>query len=380
MDKITSSEIRKTNRNNIFTAIYEARQISKQQLAEKLNLSMPTITQNLKELEALKLIRKEGFFDSSATRGRRAHIICCNQNSRISIGVEVLKEKAHIVAVDLYGTQLKDDTLDFPFQNSALYYCALGNWINSFIAELSLPTETILGVGIAMQGLVSADHSEILYGELIGSTGLTLKEFAKYVKWPCFFLHDSEAAAFAETWLDRHLTDALFVWLNPNFGSALIINGLIHQSTGPLIGTLEHMRLIPGGKPCYCGQQGCVEAYCSADALHREAGEDLSAFFEALRQGSPRHTEIWQQYLRHLALTLNNVLMLIDCDVIFSGMLSPYLLPEDLKLLTGYIRELSAFSFYEPRLRMGASNQYAAAIGAALHQITDFLNHGEVFQ
>ena len=96
MEKITSLEIKRTNRNNIFTSIYQARQISKQQLAENLNLSLPTITQNLRELEALGLIKKEGFFDSTSasSRGRRARIIQCHATSRISVGVEVLKEKS----------------------------------------------------------------------------------------------------------------------------------------------------------------------------------------------------------------------------------------------------------------------------------------------
>lgn len=380
MNKITNWEIKKTNRNNIFTAIYEARQISKQQLSETLGLSMPTITQNLKELEALNLIKKEGVFDSNASCGRKARIISCNPTSRISVGVEILKEKVYAAAIDLYGTVLKEDTFLFPFQNSSLYFCALGNWINCFIAELALPAESILGAAITIQGLVSMDHSQIIYGKLMDCTGLALTELSQHIKWPCLFFHDSQAAAFAETWLDPELTDALFLWLNPNFGAALIINGTIHQGVGGLGNTMEHMRLVPGGKNCYCGQQGCVEAYCSADALRAQAHQDIPAFFDALRKGSPSRRKIWQEYLSYLALSIHNVLMIFDCDVVFSGMLSPYLQQEDLDIISKELKSRSAFSFYEPRLRMGASNQYAAAVGAAVYQIADFFQHGDVFQ
>ncbi len=95
MNKITNNEIKRTNRNNVFTAVYHARQTSKQQLAKTLQLSMPTITQNLKELEALNLIRKDGFYESSASGGRKAQIIRCNETARISVGVEVLKKSLH---------------------------------------------------------------------------------------------------------------------------------------------------------------------------------------------------------------------------------------------------------------------------------------------
>ncbi|MCH1981527.1 ROK family transcriptional regulator [Ruminococcus sp. OA3] len=380
MNKITNNEIKRTNRNNVFTAIYHARQTSKQQLAKTLQLSMPTITQNLKELESLNLIRKDGFYESSASGGRKAQIIRCNETARISVGVEVLKKKAYIIAVDLYGTPLKQDTLTLPFQNNELYYCALGNWINSFIASLPYDKENILGVGIAIQGLISPDRSTILFGELMNCTGLYLEEFARFIKWPCIFIHDSEAAGFAEIWLSSDLNDSLFLWLNHNFGAALVINGKIHQGIGSLSGTLEHMTLVPNGRACYCGRSGCVEAYCSVDALEENAEETLETFFPKLRSGDGNCLHIWHQYLHYLAMTLNNTLMLIDCDLIFSGALRPYLIQDDLALLKQYMKELSSFPFYEPRLRMGASDQYAAVVGASLYQIIDFLDNGNVFQ
>lgn len=380
MNKITNNEIKRTNRNNVFTAVYHARQTSKQQLAKTLQLSMPTITQNLKELEALNLIRKDGFYESSASGGRKAQIIRCNETARISVGVEVLKKRAYIIAVDLYGTPLKQDMLKLPFQNNELYYCALGNWINSFIASLPYDKENILGVGIAIQGLISPDRSTILFGELMGCTGLYLEEFARFIRWPCMFIHDSEAAAFAEIWLSPSLNDSLFLWLNHNFGAALVIGGKIHQGIGSLSGTLEHMTLIPNGRKCYCGRSGCVEAYCSVDALEERADEPPETFFPKLRNGDRKCLDIWHQYLHYLAMTLNNTLMLIDCDLIFSGALRPYLIQDDLDLLQQYMKELSSFPFYEPRLRMGASDQYAAVVGASLYQIINFLDNGNVFQ
>lgn len=373
MYKITNSEIKRTNRNNIYTTIYEAKQLSKQQLSEKLNLSMPTITQNLKELEALGLIKKEGFYEASTSGGRKARIICCNALSRISIGVEVMKEQAFIIALDLYGAELRQETLALPFQKSELYFCALGNWINRFIAELPYPKESILGVGIAVQGLVSSDHSRILYGKLVDCTDLSLNELAKYITWPCMLIHDSEAAAFTEIWNHNEIPDSLYVWLNYNLGSSMIINGEIYNGRGHLGGTLEHMTLIPNGKPCYCGKSGCAESYCSVDALLAAAGESLTDFFFHLRNSDPARQKIWEHYLHHLAMTLNNVLMVLDCDIIFSGALHPYLMESDLESLRTYMKELSPFSFYEPRLKIGLSRHFAAAVGAALYLISQFL-------
>ena len=79
-------------------------------------------------------------------------------------------------------------------------------------------------------------------------------------------------------------------------------------------------------------------------------------------------------------MTLNNTVRVIDCDLIFSGALRPYLTPDDLELLRQYMKELSSFPFYKPRLRMGVSDQYAAVVGASLYQIIDFLDNDSVFR
>lgn len=381
MDKITASEIKKTNRNNIYTTIYRLHHTSKQQLADQLKLSLPTVTHNLKELEDLNLIQKDGFFSSTASGGRKAQVISCNRRARISVGVEVLKDAVHIVASDLYGTLLGQDTLKLQFECSPLYYCAIGNWINSFIIEHSIPRESVLGVNIAIQGLVSADQQEVVYGEILNCTGLTVKEFSEYIKYPCMFIHDSEAAAFTEIWRRKHNTDFLYFLINMTMGGAVVIDGKLHDGAGRASGTPEHMCLYPDGKSCYCGRRGCTEAYCSMAALLEDAHVDsLNDFFSQIEDGNPDFLQIWHNYLRHLAMAINNALHIIDCDVVLSGLISLYLTDEDMELLQHYISEANSFSFHKPKIRLGVTSENVAAVGAAYHLISDFLDHDPIFQ
>ena len=91
LEKITPVEQRKLNRNNIYQFIRNAKNTSKKDIADSLQLSLPTVTQNLKELEAEGLVIREGLYDSSC--GRKAQIIACNPTAFFAIGVEVLKEE-----------------------------------------------------------------------------------------------------------------------------------------------------------------------------------------------------------------------------------------------------------------------------------------------
>lgn len=381
MDKITASKIKKTNRNNIYNTIYQLKQVSKQQLADSLGLSLPTITHNLKELEELQLIQKEGVFPSTTTAGRKAQIISCNNTARIAIGVEILVDQIHIVAVDLYGHVINRDTLKLTFESSQLYHCALGNWINNFISELMFSKEAILGVGISVQGLVSPDRQTIIYGEILHCTGMTLSELAEYIKYPCLFIHDTEAAAFTEIWNCEQIPDTLYLLINMTLGGALIISGKIYGEPECFSGIIEHMTLIPDGKPCYCGQKGCADSYCSLNALLADSNvSDLHEFFSLLREKNPECIAVWHSYLQYLALAINNAIHIVDCDVVLSGLISLFLEEDDILLLNQYLQSHNSFSFYKPRIRVGASSEDIAAIGAAYYLLTNFFEHDLIFQ
>ncbi|WP_306543833.1 winged helix-turn-helix transcriptional regulator, partial [Anaerotignum sp.] len=49
--RISTTELRKQNRNQVFRIIYDAEgPLTKQEIAKRLHMSLPTVTQNLKEL------------------------------------------------------------------------------------------------------------------------------------------------------------------------------------------------------------------------------------------------------------------------------------------------------------------------------------------
>ena len=58
--KSTEMELRKINRSNIYHEFMSHNSLTKQDLVFKLNLSLPTITKNIDELLADKLIEKSG--------------------------------------------------------------------------------------------------------------------------------------------------------------------------------------------------------------------------------------------------------------------------------------------------------------------------------
>ncbi|SFC88111.1 ROK family transcriptional regulator [Clostridium uliginosum] len=368
---MTTMEVKKINKSTIYSLIYSEKSISKQMIAQKLNIGLTTVTQNLKILEEEKLIERNGHYES--TGGRKAQAIQINCTARISIGVDILKDCVHIVAITLYGDILNSSTIDIKFESSDQYFYKLGNSINSFIEMNLWHKDIILGVGIAIQGIISNDGKTISYGKILTDTGLNLDNISKYIPYNCILEHDSKAAAYVELWNHKNLKDAVVFLLNRNFGSAVIVNREVHYGINMHSGVIEHMCINHNGPLCYCGSQGCLETYCSANSLQKSAGEDLDSFFKKLREDDSFCNKIWIEYLDNLAIAIRNLNVILDCNIIVSGFLAPYLIQEDINSLNERVSASLPFPIIDNFITLSHYGELSPAIGSALILVDKFL-------
>ena len=370
---LTNISVKKINRSKVYQYIYRKKITSKLQIVQDLQMGLSTVSQNLNLLEQDALIEKNGYFES--TGGRKANAIQIVSDFRISIGIGILKNMFHITAVDLYGNALYTNTIPFPYSNTPDYYKQVTDKIKEFIATNQYDEEKILGVSIATQGITSPDHSTVLYGNIMNNTGMILEDFSRYLPYPCYLEHDSKSAAFLELWKHPELDSAVVFLLNRNLGGAIITNHQIHQGSSMHSGTIEHICINPDGPLCYCGNRGCLETYCSANALEQAAGMNIKDFFSLLREKkSSQLTQIWKDYLHHLAFAMKNLNLIIDAPIIISGYLAPYFLEDDIAYLTKHINVSSPFALNKEHIFVGTNGQYTPAIGAALFYVNQFIH------
>ena len=370
---LTNISVKKINRSKVYQYIYRKKTTSKRQIVQDLQMGLSTVSQNLNLLEQDGLIEKNGYFES--TGGRKANAIQIVSDFRISIGIGILKNMFHITAVDLYGNALYTNTIPFPYSNTPDYYKQVTDKIKEFIATNQYDEEKILGVSIATQGITSPDHSTVLYGNIMNNTGMILEDFSRYLPYPCYLEHDSKSAAFLELWKHPELDSAVVFLLNRNLGGAIITNHQIHQGSSMHSGTIEHICINPDGPLCYCGNRGCLETYCSANALEQAAGMNIKDLFFLLREKkSPQLTQIWKDYLHHLAFAMKNLNLIIDAPIIISGYLAPYFLEDDIAYLTKHINVSSPFALTKEHIFVGTNGQYTPAIGAALFYVNQFIH------
>jgi len=92
-----------------------------------------------------------------------------------------------------------------------------------------------------------------------------------------------------------------------------------------------------------------------------------------LRNKDPRAIERWDEYLSYLAFTIDNLHMIITCDVILGGKIAKYLTQEDLKQLRNKIHKRTAFPSREPYIKISKSTNLPLCVGAAIPLVNKYL-------
>lgn len=366
----TVNVLKENNKKLILRYLYKQKKATPLMIQKGTGLSRPTTAQILKELIQDETLQISGLADS--TGGRKANLYEFDSLKKISIGVEIVADHYELSAVDLYGELLKYEKRWQSFSMEESYIENVCSGIKQFIDSLEGCNEQILGVGIAIQALISSDGRHIIYGKILDCDGLDITEFSKRIPYPCKFNHDAESVANVELWKQPSLKNAIYFNVREDVSGAMIINRKFFQDGPYKSGIFEHMTIVPNGRPCYCGKKGCVNSYCSLRGLLKTQ-EDIQSFFTKLRNGSQTHQKRWIKYLKYWAVAIDNLHMTINSHIILGGLLSHYLIEEDIVYLHQLVKEVSAFPVAEQFIEISRSGTFPTCIGAALPYIQEYL-------
>ncbi|ABR73511.1 sugar kinase [Actinobacillus succinogenes] len=371
MSRVTAQDVKQSNYLNIYRLFFHHELLSKPQIARLLKLSLPTVVNNVSALEAEGKIQENGMCAPQGGRPATAYRLV--DDAAVSIGVEIQSKSIKCAVINLKGDISTVNYFMVNFENSLNYIQSLCHTINGFIADQGYNDSRILGVGISFQGIANKDGQTILYGKILPYDHLSVATLQPYFAYPVILLHDVKCAANAELWhAKQHIHNAVYISVSEHLGGALILNNQIDQGKQGYSGALEHFRINDNGNPCYCGQIGCLETYCSLTAL-LQSGESLEHFFLKLRTDDQPTYARWLRFLTYFAKALNYVYLLLERDIILGGEIAPYLRDEDLSLLSRLVENHAPFPLSGQFIRIAALQQNAALIGAGLPFIRKYI-------
>ena len=145
------------------------------------------------------------------------------------------------------------------------------------VSEAGMSMGDITACGIGSPGPLNARTGILIFtSNLPGWDNTPLAPpVAEALGVPAYLENDANSAAWGEFWrgAGRGSSEMAIFTLGTGVGGSVIINGRLHRGSDQMAGHVGHIILIPDGRPCGCGAVGCLEQYCSATAVAREARE-----------------------------------------------------------------------------------------------------------
>ncbi|MGG6309289.1 ROK family protein [Paenibacillus macerans] len=370
-NRANSIEVKKINRKVIYNFLYRHDPISIQDIAHSLQLSLPTVTQNLKDLQERDLVIETGLFES--TGGRKAKAISYNPVAKYALGLDITRNHVGIVIIDLGGNVINHVRHTYPFVNKREYFEGIGRYVERFLDASGADRRKLLGVGIALPAILSHGDQTVQYAAVIDFQGGSIRSFEEFIPYPCVLINDANAAGMAEFWNEDGFENVVYLSLNNSVGGSVIIGKSIYAGQNQRSSEFGHMTVVPDGRTCYCGQRGCVDAYCSAKILSDSTNGSMAEFFRLLREKAPAQQALWDEYLSYLVIAINNLRMLYDCNVIVGGYVGAYM-DEHLAHLQNLLAQKNTFEPDGSYLQVCKYKLEATAVGAALQQIKKFID------
>lgn len=367
---ITNMEVKKNNRNRIYRYICKCRTASNPDISYALKISLPTVTQNTKELIEMGLVEEIGELQS--TGGRRAKALSAAAGYRLAVGIDITQNHIGLLLADLAGTILKYDRINFPFRRTQDYFDGVSGKLEEFLKTAAAGPERILGIGISFPGIVNLRKQEITNSHALGVSALSFAEVSGCFAYPCFFLNDANAGAYAEGGRFEETDSFFYLSLSNTVGGAIFHDGQLMQGREFRCGEAGHMTVVPDGRACYCGKSGCLDAYCSAKFLAEPGGGRLEDFFAGLEREEPEFVRAWEEYMKYLSIAVNNLHMVLDCDIVLGGYVGSYL-EAHMGEIRKKVAERNTFSGDGSFVRPCNYKVGAAALGAALQVIETFI-------
>lgn len=255
--------MQKMNRLKVLEFVRRSGEVSRQLIAEKTGLSLASITNITSYLLERGLLCESGM-EKVGRVGRKSTLLrfCADRYDLVCVYIN--DKFIHVAYTDLEGNCLEKVRIE---TNSLDASQLVKTLLESVVAMVSKhDKERILGVGIAISGLVLEDSHLVVSASLKWRSVDIRRLIEEAVKLPVFVDNVSilKATYYFSKNMPKDFENMMFVDMENGIGAVQYVNGAVSRST---LGEIGHTTVEREGEECFCGNRGCLEAMCSPERL-----------------------------------------------------------------------------------------------------------------
>ena len=320
--------MKSVNKSIILNKIRTDAPISRAQIAKETKLTPPTVSSNVKELIDQGIVIESKLGESQG--GRKPTMLLINNQGFYVVGVDAGPEMIECILTDLSGKVLKRTSSKLPLPlTNAQFLVILKDCIRDCITDISTTNKKIIGIGVAMHGVVDIESGTSLFAPILSLTNIPIKqELEKEFELEVKVENDARAMALGESWFGDYgkLTSMLVVNIGRGVGAGLIIDGKLYHGAQDIAGEVGHMTIDLNGEICECGNRGCLQTFTTGPAIAKRAMTSISLdtitaeeVYELAISGNEECVTILKETGRVIGIGLTNLIHIINPQKIVLG-------------------------------------------------------------
>lgn len=332
------TQVREQNSAMLLRLLWQAREISRADLARKTGLSRSTISAIAATLLETGLVHEARTGESRG--GRKPILLAFDDDAFHLVGVDLGATHVSVVVTNLRGKQLAWTSRAHPVRTDPSGALNLVQaLVEQALEEVGAPLEDVLGVGVAVPSPVNPQLPGRLLPLILPKwEGVDLvHELTRRFEVPVFVDNDANLGALAEVWWGGYAgtSDLAFIKVGLGVGSGLVIDGRVHRGRKGTAGEIGHTSLDPTGPRCVCGLNGCINTLIGSKNLLVRAKDQVEAFpqstlakrrrinidhlVDAALEGDPLAADVIGFAGRTLGVGVANLLNLLAPEVVVLG-------------------------------------------------------------
>jgi len=361
----TGKLIKSLNRSRILEHLQRAGPLSRVELADRTGISLPAVSQLVREMEAEGLVVCVG--EGESTGGRRPALYAYNARLAYVVGVDLGGTKVAGGVSDLEGNLVATATISTHVEDGEEpVEERVKGLILHLLDQAGLGLEKVMGIGIGVPGVPDPEGRSVSLapglarparegspaGGATPSAGhggpvpgsIPLGEYLRAeLERPVHMENDVNTILRGEHWKGalRGVTDGACVTIGTGIGVGLLLNGEVYRGAHGAAGEIGYWLIGALGPIARAEGYGPLETFAAGPGIARRflarmralgrpsmvldlAGgreEAITARLvaEAAAQGDPLAMEVWRETAEMVGIALANLCSLIDPEVLVIG-------------------------------------------------------------
>ncbi|HHW69938.1 MAG TPA: ROK family transcriptional regulator, partial [Clostridiales bacterium] len=331
--------IRDINNNIVLETIIEYEPISRAELSKKLGLTKATISSIVKDLLKQELIVEVGI--GRADIGRRPILLKFNQKAGYSICIDLGVETISIMLTDLKGRKKAIKIIDIPEINKDNVCPILIPLIDDMIKKTKPSRYGLVGITIGIHGVVY--DNDVIFTPYYNLKGANLaSQLEEHYGIPVYLLNEANLSVLGEKTFAINAENMANINIHWGIGVGLVINNKLYEGYNGFAGEFGHTIIEADGKPCPCGNKGCIEQYASERALLKKLstmknkkGITFNEFMTLYEKKDKYALIIMDDFIKYISIALNNILTAFNPEIIIINSKFTNQFPEILENIKG---------------------------------------------